>query len=684
MVAEFGDGTAERAAEIERFCKRTAADVGLAERVAGFLFDDRAISQSDRDDILFVLSWLSGPLTSFLLTGHYSAFSDLPLEQRVEVLRGWGTSMLEKKRLLHKVFKLICFRFYLGEPFLSLEGGKKLNPSWPALQYSGPDPELESGTKYQEQLPHMYDFTMLDGEKENGRQFDAIVVGSGCGGGLMAAELSAAGYRVLVIDKGPYVHPRDFSLLELESQEKMFEMQGTLGTADGGMAILAGSCFGGGSTINWCCSLQTPGHVRKEWAALGLPHFLSKDYQASLDAICARVNVTDEGIVHNGQNEILIRGCKKLGYAWKVAPQNIRPAASSSHSCGWCSMGCKYGEKQGTMATYLRDAAATGAKFIDKCYVTRVTTGKSPSGKSAATGVEALWTRADGTKVPLTFHAPLVAVASGAIHTPLLLRRSGLRNQWIGHNLRLHPVTAAFGVFRERVLPWKGAIMTAVSCEPELGVDSDHYGAKLECPSLHPGLGGCVLPWGSPFQSKRSLLAFPHTSTIIVLGRDSGSGYVSEKDGRPVVDYTVSSKDSASMMVALRQACEILIAAGALRIGVPMNGIEEFVCNPELTTTDPAFHAWWKKVEEIGTKTNQCGLFSAHQMGTARLGPSPSKGALRPDGCTWEVDNLYVCDASTFPTPSGTNPMVTIFAISHSIAQTILKSSSAPPRQAKL
>ena len=62
------------------------------------------------------------------------------------------------------------------------------------------------------------------------------------------------------------------------------------------------------------------------------------------------------------------------------------------------------------------------------------------------------------------------------------------------------------------------------------------------------------------------------------------------------------------------------------------------------------------------------GLFSAHQMGTCRLSSCPSRGAARPSGETWDCDGLFVCDASTFPTASGVNPMVTVVAVARMIS----------------
>jgi choline dehydrogenase-like flavoprotein len=69
--------------------------------------------------------------------------------------------------------------------------------------------------------------------------------------------------------------------------------------------------------------------------------------------------------------------------------------------------------------------------------------------------------------------------------------------------------------------------------------------------------------------------------------------------------------------------------------------------------------------DACGWRRGRCVLHSFHIMGTARMGGSPSSSACDPTGRTWDVRDLYVCDASTFPTASGVNPMIAIEAIAH-------------------
>ena len=135
---------------------------------------------------------------------------------------------------------------------------ERINPNWPALDYTPapPPPSPEAAPKRIRTLEIRGDETLTA---------DAVIVGSGAGGGMMAAELAAAGKDVLVIEKGGYYNEADFSGLEAEMTPQLFLRRGALSTADLGMVVLAGSTLGGGTIVNWSTSLRTPPEVLEEW-----------------------------------------------------------------------------------------------------------------------------------------------------------------------------------------------------------------------------------------------------------------------------------------------------------------------------------------------------------------------------------------------------------------------------------
>ena len=105
-------------------------------------------------------------------------------------------------------------------------------------------------------------------------EVDVVIVGSGSGGGMMASQLAKAGLSVLVLEKGGYYRPTEFKAWrESEAFLHTFEKGGLCSTVDGNVLVLAGSCVGGGSTVNWSASFRTPDYVCEDWLKLGLSQF---------------------------------------------------------------------------------------------------------------------------------------------------------------------------------------------------------------------------------------------------------------------------------------------------------------------------------------------------------------------------------------------------------------------------
>jgi choline dehydrogenase-like flavoprotein len=70
-------------------------------------------------------------------------------------------------------------------------------------------------------------------------------------------------------------------------------------------------------------------------------------------------------------------------------------------------------------------------------------------------------------------------------------------------------------------------------------------------------------------------------------------------------------------------------------------------------------------------------LFSAHQMGTCRMGSDPQTSVANPYGELHDTPGVWIGDASAFPTSSGTNPMITIMALAHRTGEAIVAAAPA-------
>lgn len=170
-----------------------------------------------------------------------------------------------------------------------------------------------------------YDFLQFPpGSGDEVIETDVVVVGSGCGGAVVAKNLAEAGNRVIVADKGYHYRPEHLPMTEADAGIHLFMNGGLESSDDNSIVVIAGQTWGGGGTVNWSASLQTQGFVRKEWADAGLPFFTSSEYQNSLDRVCQRMGVSAEHIEHNKANRVILEGARKLGYSCKAVPQVSR------------------------------------------------------------------------------------------------------------------------------------------------------------------------------------------------------------------------------------------------------------------------------------------------------------------------------------------------------------------------
>lgn len=203
-----------------------------------------------------------------------------------------------------------------------------------------------------------------------GIQCDVVIVGSGAGGGVMAATLSKQGLKVIVLERGPYFAAGDITSLEGPGMLQMYEKGGTLATDDGGVALIAGRVLGGGTAVNWSVCFKTPDNVRDEWATgHGLGLFKTERYDRAMQAVWERLSVQPAVDQHSPQNLVLQEGAEKLGFRHGTLDRNC----ASDHYCGWCSYGCPTGKKQSTAETWLVDAVRTNnAVVFSNCSVERV------------------------------------------------------------------------------------------------------------------------------------------------------------------------------------------------------------------------------------------------------------------------------------------------------------------------
>jgi choline dehydrogenase-like flavoprotein len=536
--------------------------------------------------------------------------------------------------------------------------------------------------------------------------FDAVVVGSGAGGGATAYALCRAGWRVLVLEKGPALGPHEFVHDELTVCRRPFFLPSP---ADDPNVIAAGgppqrsgdgwiSCCVGGGTVHMSgyffrmrpddFRLRTTFGAVSGAALADWP--IDADEMAPFYAEAERIigvsgDAASEGtprppyplgpLLSHPAARLIDEGCAKLGMraarlarAIISAPYDGRQAC---HYCGFCgSYGCESESKSSTPATFLAAAARTG-KLTLRAGRPVVEVLASPD-RRRVTGV----VTEDASGVRRRVRARVVVVAASAIQTArlLLLSRLAGGSGLLGKNLMFLGQAGGLGRFplpsphfppAARALPFIDRTSQDFYLAPKAGLPFPKAGTLIfQLPHVNPIFQTERLAATAPdepplfgaalkrrmrhyFVETRSLEyeAFaewlPTAGTHVTLDPE-----VKDRQGLPVARVSIEAHPAtlAAARFLAGRGRAVLEAAGA----------------SEVIDDVPA------------TPAARAGAYPFLQAGTARMGRKPDESVLDPGGQAHDVKNLYVADASGFPSAGGAPHTLTIMANSLRIAAGIV------------
>jgi len=473
-------------------------------------------------------------------------------------------------------------------------------------------------------------------------QVDAVVVGAGAGGAVVAKELAEGGLRVAMVEEGERFAPERFTARPSQMTSLLYRDAGqTVTTGNVPIVLPLGRGVGGTSLVNSATCFRTPPAVLEMWARrFGLEQLTPPSLDPFFRRVEREINVVQVPPEIAGRNALVVRrGAEALGWSGDFIHRNVRGCVGS----GVCNFGCPTSAKQHVGITYVPRAWEAGATTYTGSRVTEIVVRDGRAqGVSART--------ASGGR--LEVQAGLVVLAAGAIHTPLLMRRQGLGSGSgeLGGNLSIHPATAVRALFDEDI-------------DMAQGVPQSYYidefadeGIMLEGAGGPPDYTAASLASYTAADARGIMLDYRRMSQFGAMVSDRSRGSVRDRAGRVEVRYRLVPADVAAFKQALLRLGELYAAAGAHTVLYPVEGLAP------LPAGEPdALHDRDLRAEELT-------LGAFHPLGTARADADPRCGVVDGELRVHGLQRLYVADGSVVPSSLGVNPQLTIMALATRLA----------------
>ncbi|MER3520729.1 MAG: hypothetical protein C4317_00160 [Acidimicrobiia bacterium] len=476
---------------------------------------------------------------------------------------------------------------------------------------------------------------------------DIVVVGSGAGGATCARNLAIAGFEVALVEEGSWVEDDDFDSNLWRAMKRTFRDFGaTYAEGRAIIPVLQGRCVGGTTVINSAICWRTPEDVLDHWRReFGLADTLRQDrLDRAFEAIEKDLSIapTPES-AYSESDRLMKSACSKAGLRPEPTVRNVKDCEAS----GLCLQGCQGRRKQSMAVTYVPQAQQAGAEVFPRHRVERVVLDRGRAvGVEGHTVPSSVYDHGKGDQFRILARKGVV-VAASAVQTPLILMRSGLRMPEIGRHFQGHPGVGVLGFYQQKIRMWEGATQGFQAVPPR----SARF--KLETLALPPELLAVRIP-GIGRALVQEIANLEHAALWAVLVRSHAEGRIVPANGlRSPIQYSISPQDLEIYANGIKTAALMMLEEGAEYVMPGVWGLPERITSPdELSCITP---------EALDAR--RMSLVMTHYMSSCRMGASPKYSAVNPAFETWEIERLYVADASVLPTNMGVNPQHTIVAM---------------------
>ncbi|QMU55017.1 MAG: hypothetical protein GKS07_09090 [Nitrosopumilus sp.] len=503
------------------------------------------------------------------------------------------------------------------------------------------------------------------------RNVDVCVIGSGAAGAIIAEKLAAAGKSVVLLEKGGYYDGESMNQRENDMISLLWKNSGANFTSNLKIAIAQGSCLGGSTVINDAVCFRIPEIVIQQWNNLGVD-ISKEEWNRANDEVSSRINVTkvtDDELNENAKK--LQEACSVIKIngesitEHRVNDRNCGPSwtddsLQSCVQCGFCHLGCHYDTKQSMLVTYIHDALQSDNDFTAYC---NCDIGKLVHSDGVVTGVEGSFVDNTGNqRYRIRVNAKIVIVSAGAIASSNLLQKSGVANKNIGDGLALHPAPFVMGHFQEKIYGNRGIPMS-YTCH-EFGVTNNVRKGGFLIESIFLPIFQMALAIPSfGLDHARLMSEFNNYALAGIMVRDDSVGKIVKTFGdNPKVLYELTDDTIDDMASGMALLARMWFEIGADYVITSHNDVPEIRGIQDIP----------RLVTAIKENPDGLRVGSAHPQGGNRMGIDPEKAVVDSSCLAFGFKNLYVCDASVFPTSLGVNPQLTVMTLGSLVADKIL------------
>lgn len=471
---------------------------------------------------------------------------------------------------------------------------------------------------------------------------DVLVIGSGAGGAVVAHELACAGKDVLLIEEGPAIGHDNAPLSAAEGVARLWRNGGmTVALGRPPVAYAEGRCVGGGTEINSAIIQRAPDELLDRWAHDYRIHaFSAAALEPYYDKVYRTLSASMVEDAFGPPSDLMRKAADKKG--WRL--DTLERAHITCVGTNMCASSCPTGGKQSVSQRLIRSALSKGLRLIAQ---TRIHTLKRHG--HVIIGATGLARDAQGRSHNINIKCKTIFVAAGAIHTPALLRASGITKA-IGNSLRLHPTMKILARFPFDVNAQDHRL-------PLYAVTEFMPTIRLGGSIFTPGFFGMAL--AEQWQAREHLL--PHMrqcGMYYAMVRGQGLGRIRPVLGNranPLVTYALADSDKNHLVQGLKHLADFMFAAGASELYPSLAG-----------------HKGWRTPQDVVHDTlniTQANLMTVHLFSSCPMGEDKVRCAADSYGRVHGLDNLYIADASLIPEAPGVNPQATIMALAYRNAE---------------